>query len=138
MKKWFVILFLICDLTTQSLAQSQQPQAVSSEQSMSSGPKRQLATIVYAGLGGAVLGLSTLSFYGRPQDHLSNIAFGFGIGIIVGAMYTTYNAATNPKEFYSTEEIHGINDLYAQSRLNYFIPPQILSRWDVTLLKYTF
>src|SRR5580704_14870733 len=33
------------------------------------GPRKQLATIIFAGLGGAILGLSTLSFYGRPQDY---------------------------------------------------------------------
>ena len=64
------------------------------------GPRRQISTIVYTGLGGAVLGLSTLSFYGRPQDYLGNIPMGFGIGIIIGTIYMTYQAATNPDEFY--------------------------------------
>lgn len=71
----------------------QTPEASSSA---SSGPRKQLATIVFAGLAGAVLGLSTLSFYGRPQDKLSNIAVGFAIGIIVGTAYTTYKQATRP------------------------------------------
>jgi hypothetical protein len=65
------------------------------------GPRRHLATIVFAGLAGAILGLSTLSFYGRPQDRLSNIAVGFAIGVITGTVYTTYKAATEPKDFYS-------------------------------------
>lgn len=64
------------------------------------GPRRQISTIVYMGLAGAVLGLSTLSFYGRPQDKLTNIPIGFGIGVIVGTVYMTYQAATNPNEFY--------------------------------------
>jgi hypothetical protein len=64
------------------------------------GPKRQAAIIIFAGLGGAVLGLSTLSFYGRPQDKLSNIAIGAAVGIIVGTIYVTYKAATQPNEFY--------------------------------------
>ena len=42
-----------------------------------------LATILFAGLGGSILGLSTLSFYGRPQDKLQNIAIGFAVGVIV-------------------------------------------------------
>lgn len=67
------------------------------------GPRRQIATIVYMGLGGAVLGLSTLSFYGRPQDKLTNIPIGFGIGVIIGTVYMTYQAATNPQEFYRSE-----------------------------------
>lgn len=65
------------------------------------GPRRQISTIVYMGLAGAVLGLSTLSFYGRPQDKLTNIPIGFGLGVVVGTIYMTYQAATNPDEFYS-------------------------------------
>lgn len=64
------------------------------------GPRRQISTIVYMGLAGAVLGLSTLSFYGRPQDKLTNIPIGFGIGVVIGTIYMTYQAATNPNEFY--------------------------------------
>ena len=63
------------------------------------GPRRQISTIVYCGLAGAVLGLSTLSFYGRPQDKLTNIPIGFGLGVIVGTVYMTYQAAANPDEF---------------------------------------
>ena len=71
------------------------------------GPRKQLATILYAGLGGAVLGLSTLSFYGRPQDKLSNIAIGFAVGIMAGTAIVTYGAATNPDEFYGTPSPQG-------------------------------
>lgn len=64
------------------------------------GARRQLATIIFAGLSGAILGLSTLSFYGRPQDRLSNIAVGFALGIFAGTIYTTYKAASKPSDFY--------------------------------------
>lgn len=64
------------------------------------GTRKQLATIIFSGLGGAILGLSTLSFHGRPQDNLSNIAVGFAVGIISGTVYTTYKAATDPYEAY--------------------------------------
>ena len=57
------------------------------------------------GLGGAVLGLSTLSFYGRPQDRLSNIAIGFAFGVIAGTTFVTYKAATNPSELYGMEPL---------------------------------
>jgi len=73
---------------------------VAAERSELSGTRKQLATIVFAGLGGAILGLSTLSFYGRPQDHLSNIAIGFALGIIGGTIYTTYKVASKPYEAY--------------------------------------
>lgn len=67
------------------------------------GPRKQLANIVFAGLAGAVLGLSTLSFYGRPQDRLANIPIGFAVGAICGTMFTTYKAVADPREFYGTE-----------------------------------
>jgi hypothetical protein len=70
-----------------------------------SGPKKQLSTIVFAGVAGAILGLSTLSFYGRPQDKLSNIAVGFAIGVISGAIYTTYKAASQPRDFYRDSQL---------------------------------
>lgn len=64
------------------------------------GARRQLATIIFAGLSGSILGLSTLSFYSRPQDRLSNIAVGFALGIFAGTVYTTYQAASKPHDFY--------------------------------------
>jgi hypothetical protein len=67
--------------------------------------RRPVSTIVFAGIAGAILGLSTLSFYGRPQDKLSNIAIGFAFGVIIGAGYTTYKAATQPHEFYNYEDL---------------------------------
>jgi hypothetical protein len=63
------------------------------------GPKKQLQTIVFAGLAGAILGLSTLSFYGRPQDKLNNIAVGAAVGIIIGTVYSTFRVATEPHDF---------------------------------------
>ena len=71
--------------------------------SMTAGPRKQLANIVFAGLAGAVLGLSTLSFYGRPQDKLVNIPIGFAFGVVGGAIFSTYRAVSDPKEFYGLE-----------------------------------
>ena len=79
----------------QSQSQDNQPNVIEKY-----GPRRQISTIVYCGLAGAVLGLSTLSFYGRPQDKLTNIPIGFGIGVVIGTIYMTYQAAANPDEFY--------------------------------------
>ena len=70
-----------------------------------SGPRRQLSVIIFSGLAGAVLGLSTLSFYGRPQDKLSNIAIGAAIGVIGGATYTSYKAATDPYQALDISEV---------------------------------
>lgn len=62
------------------------------------GTRKQVATIIFSGLAGAILGLSTLSFYGKPQERLSNIAVGFAVGIIGGVIYTSYNMARSPYE----------------------------------------
>ena len=96
----FIKIFLVLTLTTSAVF-AQQAADPNGPTSVSSGPRKQLATIIFAGLAGAILGLSTLSFYGRPQDKLSNIAVGFAIGIIVGTSYTTYKAATEPYEYLS-------------------------------------
>lgn len=91
-----------------------------------SGTRKQLATIVFAGLAGAILGLSTLSFYGRPQENLSNIAFGFAFGIIGGTIFTTYKAATQPFDAY---------DLSNQITNPYMLPvheqgPRLALNWN--------
>ena len=87
LKKIFVCFLVVTFYVSASSAQQ-------IEKRHSSGPRRQLATIVFAGLGGAILGLSTLSFYGRPQDQLSNIAIGFAVGVIAGTCYVTFRSAT--------------------------------------------
>jgi hypothetical protein len=57
--------------------------------------RTKLAKSVFSGLAGAILGLSTLSFYGKPEEHLSNIISGFGIGLVLGAAYITYETAVD-------------------------------------------
>lgn len=84
-----------------------QTQGLTSEEKAElTGTRKQLATIVFAGLAGAILGLSTLSFYGRPQEHLTNIAIGGALGVIAGAIFTTYKAATNPYEAYDMNAVY--------------------------------
>lgn len=104
---------ILCSVLAFSFLSFVPPQAFAQGQSYQqpAGPKRQLATIIFAGLGGAVLGLSTLSFYGRPQDRLNNIAIGFAIGVISGTIYTTYQTATRPRSYYSLLEAEGLREL---------------------------
>ena len=100
--KFFVLVFIsfsLCLSTNYTTAFAQAPAASSSVGG--GGPRKQLAIIIFSGLAGAVLGLSTLSFYGRPQERLSNIAVGFALGVITGSIYTTYRAASAPDEFYN-------------------------------------
>lgn len=61
-----------------------------------SGVRRSLATIMLAGIGGAVLGMSTLSFHGQPQAHIGNITTGLALGVIAGAGFVTYQSSQRP------------------------------------------
>ena len=104
--KMTVVFALILTFASQSFAQGAPSPAADSNAAKPTGmgPRKQLATILFMGLGGAVLGLSTLSFYGRPQDKLSNIAIGFAFGVIVGTSIVTYKAATNPQDLYGEND----------------------------------
>jgi hypothetical protein len=101
--KLLLVFMLLAGLPQLSLAAPTPAEGNSS--APTGGPRKQLATIMFAGIAGAILGLSTLSFYGRPQDKLSNIAVGFAIGVITGTVYTTYKAAASPREFYRGAEL---------------------------------
>lgn len=95
MKKMLILICTLVFISSSAFGQEQEVRRVS-------GPRRQLATIIFAGLGGAVLGLSTLSFYGRPQEKLSNIAVGFALGVIVGTVMVTYKSAST-RQYYEEE-----------------------------------
>jgi hypothetical protein len=56
-------------------------------------PREAIGGILMAGLVGGILGLSTLSFYDKPQDNIRNISIGAGIGMIAAALYMTYNVS---------------------------------------------
>lgn len=51
-----------------------------------------------AGVGGAILGLSTLSFTDKPSKHVSNIWTGAAIGVIAGVIWVAYNSAARGSE----------------------------------------
>lgn len=107
-----VVVVMLCVLISAPSVVSAQAQSASPQAGAAgslekgkgvAGPRKQLATIIFAGLGGAILGLSTLSFYGRPQDNLRNIAIGTAFGVIGGTVLVTYKAATNPAELYGNQ-----------------------------------
>ena len=52
------------------------------------------------GLGGAVLGLSTLSFVEEPKDHLKNILIGGAFGVIVGVGFVAWQQASKSQGKY--------------------------------------
>lgn len=49
--------------------------------------------VVGAGIGGAVLGLSTLSFVEKPARHVYKVWMGASLGVIAGVLYVIYNRA---------------------------------------------
>lgn len=64
--------------------------------------KRGVATVLFASLGGAVLGLSTLSFYGEPEEHTSNITLGAAVGFVGGLAYVLSGSRQSaPSDHYS-------------------------------------
>ncbi|EQC49067.1 hypothetical protein M899_2740, partial [Bacteriovorax sp. BSW11_IV] len=58
---------------------------------------RDISVVAGTGLGGAILGLSTLSFVEEPKEHLDNILVGGSIGIIVGVAIVAWSQATKSK-----------------------------------------
>ena len=59
-----------------------------------------LTLVAFSGVGGAVLGLSTLSFVDEPSKHLDNIVVGGAIGIIVGVGIVAYIQAVKSTDGY--------------------------------------
>lgn len=68
--------------------------------------KRTVATVIFSSLGGAVLGLSTLPFYGEPQEHANNITAGALIGFVAGVGYVALDSTSpaSPARDYSKND----------------------------------
>ena len=60
--------------------------------------KSDLMLVIGGGLGGAILGLSTLSFVDEPKDHTRNIMVGASIGVIVGVAVVAFSQATKSRD----------------------------------------
>lgn len=59
--------------------------------------RENLVIIMISGLFGSLLGLSTVSFYKRPERSLSNISLGFTFGVLGAALSLTYRFITQSK-----------------------------------------
>lgn len=66
---------------------------------------RDFTTVMVIGAGGAILGLSTLSFVEKPKNHLRNILIGGAVGIIVGVGYVAYKQANTSKAIIESSSI---------------------------------
>lgn len=65
--------------------------------------KGDMMVIAAAGVGGAVLGLSTLSFVEEPGDHFDNVLTGAAVGLILGVLYVAYRQAYGPAGIFAYE-----------------------------------
>jgi len=64
--------------------------------------RNDLLMVAGGGVVGAVLGLSTLSFYDKPSKHVSNIWTGAAIGIIGGVIIVALGHAQKTQEDLTT------------------------------------
>lgn len=91
MKKWLCgFLCLLLLNVTSVMAQNESDFVKNTQQD--------IMLVGAAGLGGAILGLSTLSFYETPSTHISNLWTGAAIGIIAGVIFVAYNSAQKGSE----------------------------------------
>ncbi|HLE12092.1 MAG TPA: hypothetical protein VI754_12635 [Bacteriovoracaceae bacterium] len=61
---------------------------------------RDAQIIIGTAAGGAILGLSTLSFVDVPEEHLKSVVVGAAIGIILGVGIVVYQQAGKSQELY--------------------------------------
>lgn len=88
MKKW-IFLVLAITLSLQIIA-PESAKAQMEVRSQSTNWRRSTAMVLFSGIGGGLLGLSTLSFYGDPKEHTGNITWGALLGLMAGAGYVAY------------------------------------------------
>jgi len=95
MKRWIAGLCLSLACLT-SVPVSAQGSGGSKDEGSPLEVRNSVSVILLSGLIGGILGLSTLSFYDKPQDNIRNITFGAGGGLIVAVIFLTASAATMP------------------------------------------
>lgn len=78
---------------------------------------RDITIVAGLGVGGAVLGLSTLSFVEEPSDHLKNIVVGGAIGIIIGVAVVAYSQASKSQQYFETSQTS--LDFSTKERINW-------------------
>lgn len=88
-----------------------------------------ILTVAGAGVGGAILGLSTLSFVDEPSKHLPNIWTGAAIGVIAGVVFVAVNSAQK-----NSEELQSSRDFSTYERVAWHRSQENL----VTPVKTTF
>lgn len=92
-KKIFLCLMMASLFARPSLGQQADGNSSESLRSF----KRGTAIVLFSAVGGAILGVSTLSFYGEPQKHTDNITTGALLGVLAGGGYVIWENTRHPE-----------------------------------------
>ncbi|MFP5490553.1 MAG: hypothetical protein ACLGG0_03585 [Bacteriovoracia bacterium] len=78
-------------------------QVAEGEEDIVANTQNDIFLIAGAGVGGAILGLSTLSFYDKPSKNLANVWTGAALGIIAGVVIVAIGHANKSQETLAVE-----------------------------------
>jgi hypothetical protein len=110
--------FLLCFAST-AWSQYQYDDQEAPNYSLADQTKNDMMVIAAAGVGGAVLGLSTLSFVDEPGDHFDNVLTGAAVGLIVGVLYVAYRQAYGPAGIFThNQQFKSSPDLYRSTMIS--------------------
>lgn len=116
-----------------SLSFSSQSWAQSSPEDVVKQTQGDLLVVVGAGVGGAVLGLSTLSFYDTPSKNISNVWTGAALGIIAGVIFVAVSHAQKAQDDFTASKDFTTSDRFAwhsgQSQSTSFQTPINSTLW---------
>lgn len=96
--------------------------------------KGDMMVIAAAGVGGAVLGLSTLSFVNEPGTHFGNVLTGAAVGLIAGVLYVAYRQAYGPAGIFAYNQPSAIspdwsNDTFVSNSKTSTISSPLAFQW---------
>lgn len=78
-------------------------QAAAGEEDIVANTQNDIMLIAGAGVGGAILGLSTLSFYDKPSKNLANVWTGAALGIIAGVIIVAVGHANKSQDHLTSQ-----------------------------------
>lgn len=110
------MLLVLCVLT--SLITSQNISAQEGNESLFDDSLKDIAIVGGLGAGGAILGLSTLSFTEEPSEHLKNIVVGAAIGIIIGVGVVAYSQAAKSQDLLQVDS-NKLKDFGTKDRIKW-------------------
>ncbi len=104
------------------------------DESLASRSLNDFYIVAGAGAGGAVLGLSTLSFVDEPSDHSKNILIGGAIGVVIGVIVVVYLQATETTQNFDSSPLQSQLIREEAPTNPFFRPPAVafqmpIARW---------